>query len=229
GRSWQVISLPAMAGQASLVTADVPASDGGTLYIAGPGIGVQRSVDEGRTWQPLSSGLPSQDVIAFTIHRNQPETLYAAVAGEGIYQSEDAGQNWQKMDGGPAQPIRRLVHSDMEGSMQTGWLYAVSDDAVRLSMDCFCGWRPGGELGDGQVYDVAYNSEAPKQVFVTTQQGLLHSDNGGRTWQPVPADAAHDAKVAIALTPTGALYALEADGEVRVSMDQGDTWTAPDA
>lgn len=227
GRTWQDIALPPAVEKGTLVTAVVPAENGDALYIAGPAIGVQRSEDNGESWQALNENLPSQDIIAFTVHRNQPKTLYAVVADYGLYQSEDAGKTWKKMDSGPTQTIRRLVHSDMEGSMQTGWLYAVSDDAVRLSMDCFCGWRLSGDLDSGQVYDVSYNVNEPKLVFVSTEQGLFRSGNGGQEWQPVAHGG--EERVALALTPEGTLYALDAEGDLIRSEDQGRTWRGPDA
>ena len=155
GMAWNAIPLPEDVTEGQLLAVSVPYTDSQTLYIAGTSIGVQRSTDNGETWQELSANLPSREVTALTVHRRQDETLYAVIAENGIYQSEDAGNTWKKMDSGPSQKVNRLVHSDMEGSMQTGWLYAVSDDAVRLSMDCFCGWRPTGELDAGSVYDVA--------------------------------------------------------------------------
>lgn len=230
GRTWQAIALPAAVMQGgTLLTVDVPGESGNVLYVAGPVIGVQRSEDNGESWQALNAGLPSQDVIAFAIHRNQPETLYAVVADDGLYQSEDAGQTWKKMDGGPTQTIRRLVHSDMDGSMQTGWLYAVSDDAVRLSMDCFCGWRLTGDLEAGKVYDVVYNLDDPRQVVASTARGLFRSDDGGQAWQPVAGAGEGKDNVALALSPEGTLYALNAEGDLMTSNDQGQTWAASDA
>lgn len=225
GATWTTISLPEEVSAGGL--AAVAATTEQTLYIAGPSIGVQRSTDHGETWHALNDDLPDQDVIAFTIHRRQPDTLYAMIAGDGLYQSEDAGATWKKMDSGPAQPVRRLLHSDMEGSMQTGWLYAVSDDAVRLSMDCFCGWRPTGELDAGRVHDVAYDLDAPERVYVTTEQGLWRSDNGGQEWQRVNGDG--PALVALVPAPEGTLYGLDREGELMLSEDQGQTWTLPDA
>ena len=224
GKSWQPIALPEALARGSLATAAVPTRAGDVLYIAGPGIGVQRSDDAGQSWQALNDGLPSQNVTAFAVHRQQPETLYALVPDDGIYRSEDAGNSWRKMDSGPVQVIRRLLHSDMPGSMQTGWLYAVSDDAVRLSMDCFCGWRLGGELSDaGTVYDVTYDFHNPERVYVATEQGLFRSDDGGQQWQQVGRD---DGKLKIALTaaPSGVLYAATPDGIVLRSEDQGQNW-----
>lgn len=230
GRSWQVIALPAAVAQGgNLITAAVPAESDNMLYVAGSAIGVQRSEDNGESWQALNAGLPSQDVVAFAIHRNQPQTLYAVVADNGVYQSENAGQTWKKMDGGPTQAIRRLVHSDMEGSMQTGWLYAVSDDAVRLSMDCFCGWRLTGNLEAGKIYDVVYDLDDPRQVMASTEQGLFRSDDGGQVWQPVAGTEEGEDRVALALTPEGSLYALDTEGNLMTSIDQGQTWAFSDA
>ncbi|NIC04739.1 WD40/YVTN/BNR-like repeat-containing protein [Billgrantia bachuensis] len=227
GGSWREIALPEGGKAGQLMAATVPATAEKALYIAGTSIGVQRSTDNGKTWQKLDEGLPSQDITALTVHRQQPETLYVVIADDGLYQSEDAGESWKKMDSGPTQPIRRLIHSDMEGSMQTGWLYAVSDDAVRLSMDCFCGWRLTGELDAGRVYDLAYDLNTPEVVYVTTDQGLFRSDNGGQEWSSVNLNVAD--KVALTLTSQGTLYALDHEGRLTRSEDQGETWSAPDA
>ena len=227
GETWQELSLPEAVKKGQLVAIAAPATAEQTLYIAGPSIGVQRSADNGNNWHEVDVGLPSQDVTALAVHRQQAETLYAVIADDGLYQSEDAGTTWKKMDSGPGQPIRRLVHSDMQGSMQTGWLYAVSDDAVRLSMDCFCGWRPTGELDAGRVYDVAYDLDDPERVFVATEQGLWRSDNGGQEWQRVTDD--DPALVALTLAPEGTLYGLNREGELLRSDDRGQTWTPPDA
>ena len=167
--------------------------------------------DEGMTWNAIPL----------------PEDVNAVIEEDGIYQSEDAGTTWKKMDSGPSQKINRLVHSDMEGSMQTGWLYGVSDDAVRLSMDCFCGWRPTGALDAGSVYDVAYSLGNPKRVYVVTQQGLWRSETGGQEWQQVAGDGTE--LVALTLSAKDTLYGLNQKGELLHSEDEGQSWTYPDA
>jgi len=227
GMTWNAIPLPEDVNEGQLRAVSVPSTDPQALYIAGPSIGVQRSTDNGETWQELSANLPSREVTALAVHRRQNETLYAVIEEDGIYQSEDAGTTWKKMDSGPSQKINRLVHSDMEGSMQTGWLYGVSDDAVRLSMDCFCGWRPTGALDAGSVYDVAYSLGNPKRVYVVTQQGLWRSETGGQEWQQVAGDGTE--LVALTLSAKDTLYGLNQKGELLHSEDEGQSWTYPDA
>ncbi|WP_085917804.1 WD40/YVTN/BNR-like repeat-containing protein [Halomonas sp. CSM-2] len=227
GMAWNAITLPEDMAEGQLRAVSAPSTDPQTLYIAGPSIGVQRSTDNGETWQELSANLPSREVTALTVHRRQNETLYAVIAEDGIYQSGDAGTTWKKMDSGPSQKVNRFIHSNMDGSMQTGWLYAVSGDAVRLSMDCFCGWRPTGELDAGSVYDVAYDLDGPKRVYVATQQGLWRSENGGQEWQQIDGDGT--VLVTLTLSPQGILYGLNHKGELLHSEDEGQSWTYPDA
>src|SRR3546814_15414001 len=74
-----------------------------------------------------------------------PDTVYAVVAEQGIYRSEDGGAGWRMMDKGPEAEIQRIIHSNLEGSMQSGWLFAATDRGVYRSMDCFCGWRNAGD------------------------------------------------------------------------------------
>src|SRR3546814_7687084 len=91
-----------------------------------------------KSWSHVDRGLPSRDVIAFAAHSAVPDTVYAVVAEQGIYRSEDGGAGWRMMDKGPEAEIQRIIHSNLEGSMQSGWLFAATDRGVYRSMDCFC-------------------------------------------------------------------------------------------
>lgn len=219
GSTWQPVPLPAAVQEGRLST--VAAADSGrVLYISGPGVGVYQSTDGGQTWAPRSGELPSRDVAAFAVHADQPKTLYASL-DEGIYRSEDAGETWTRMDGGPGAPIRQFLHSDMEGSMQTGWLFAATPEGVRRSMDCFCGWRPTGELPKGEVLDVAYDPTQPKRVYASTAQGLFRSTDGGESWERV---AAEPAVSALTVDASGVVYAADREGALLRSADQGGSW-----
>lgn len=109
------------------------------MFATGVGISLLRSQDGGQSWTESGQGLPSRSVTALALHSYQPDTLFAWVLNDGIYRSEDAGANWKRMpDQGPPDPdVGALVHSDLPGSMNTGWLYAVTPSGVYLSMDCF--------------------------------------------------------------------------------------------
>ncbi|MGH2601040.1 MAG: WD40/YVTN/BNR-like repeat-containing protein [Dehalococcoidia bacterium] len=137
GRSWTPLSLPDELHPEKIrevaTSPEVPSS----VYAAGPGAGILRSDDDGKTWRSVSDGLPNQDVASFAVHSFRPDTLYAWIEGKGMFRTEDGGGNWEKMDEGPPADIAALAHSTLEGSMNTGWLYAATPDGPYLSMDCF--------------------------------------------------------------------------------------------
>lgn len=137
GQTWQLLPIPASLKPDTLRTVITTSAAPSSVYAAGPGAGVVRSDDRGQTWRTVSAGLPSQDVSAFTVHSFRPDTLYAWIDGQGVFRTEDGGARWQKMDAGPAGTVIALAHSTLEGSMNTGWLYAATPEGPYLSMDCF--------------------------------------------------------------------------------------------
>jgi photosystem II stability/assembly factor-like uncharacterized protein len=137
GQTWQPLPIPASLKPDMLRTVATTVAAPSSVYAAGRGAGVVRSDDRGQTWRTLSAGLPSQDVSAFAVHSFRPDTLYAWIDGQGVFRTEDAGGRWQKMDAGPRGAVIALAHSTLEGSMNTGWLYAATLEGPYLSMDCF--------------------------------------------------------------------------------------------
>jgi len=221
GRDWEAIALPNVINRGHITSISIPAKSRGVLYVAGPGFGVLRSEDDGRRWNAINSGLPSNDVVALSSHADQPETLYVLVARRGIFRSEDAGSHWRLMDTGPRAKVVQFVHSNMPGSMQTGWLFAATARGVSRSMDCFCGWRDAGALGR-PVTAVAYQRAHPKEVYAAAKDALFFSADGGEHWSPLPSPG-HNVSALVA-TPAGTLYAAVSSGGLFRSADAGMTW-----
>lgn len=73
-----------------------------TLVNGGPEAAIYKSSDAGKTWNKLSSGLPSADMgrIGLAISPANPDYIYAIIeaAGdaEGIYRSTNRGATWEK-------------------------------------------------------------------------------------------------------------------------------------
>ncbi len=229
GRDRERIALPKEIERGRIVSVAIPAHGQGTLYIAGRGFGVLRSADGGRSWIAKNAGLPSRDIVALTAHADQPDTLYVyvnGVNGRGIFRSEDAGGHWRLMDAGPREKILHLIHSNMPGSMQTGWFFAATAKGVDRSMDCFCGWREAGGLARA-VNEVAYDPRQPKHVYAAGEAGLFLSTDGGEQWSQLSAPGPGIS--ALAVTLTGELYAAVGEGELFRSIDHGQTWQRIDA
>ncbi len=221
GRDWVPISLPASVARGRIASVAAAAHRKDVLYVAGPGVGVLRSEDGGRSWVGKNTGLPSRDVVTLTPHAEAPDTIYAYVARKGIYRSEDAGAHWRLMDAGPRERILQLIHTNMAGSMQTGWFFAATPKGVDRSMDCFCGWRDAGALGRA-ITAVAYDPQQPKQVYAATSTELLVSTDGGEQWSQFSAPGSGVS--ALAVTPGGEVYAAVGEGELFRSADHGKTW-----
>jgi len=73
-----------------------------TLINGGPGSGIHRSVDGGKTWQRISSKLPKDDMgrIGLAAAPSKPNRVYAIIEAndeeKGVYLSDDFGQSWAK-------------------------------------------------------------------------------------------------------------------------------------
>jgi len=88
-------------------------------------------------------------------------------------------------------------------------------------MDCFCLWQSAGHLAS-QILSVTYDPKQPEHLAAATENGLLRSVDGGENWtemEPLGSRA-----VAAAFTRSGALFAIDADGKLFRSADQGGAW-----
>jgi photosystem II stability/assembly factor-like uncharacterized protein len=220
GKAWSQITLPAEAQDSPISGVAQAAEDPNTLYLAGPGFGVLQSKDGGKRWKNISQALPSKKVTALTAHADQPETVYAYIEGKGIFRSQDAGASWRVVDQGPRSVIKKVIHTDMPGSMETGWLFAATKDGVRRSMDCFCGWHKAGDI-DSEVYAVTYDPDEPQRVYAAAEKGIFVSTDGGETWNAIETPGTR--ATALVAGPSGLLYAAGKDALYR-SRDQGAAW-----
>jgi photosystem II stability/assembly factor-like uncharacterized protein len=73
-----------------------------TLVNGGPGSGVHRTTDGGKTWKKITAGLPGVELgrVGLAMSPSDPDTVYAQVeAAEkngGIFRSTDNGKSWEK-------------------------------------------------------------------------------------------------------------------------------------
>lgn len=225
GKSWQTIAIAPLKDRQISSFAVSPASKG-ILYVTGAGVGVLRSDDGGNTWVERNEGLANRDVIAVAAHTTQPETAYAVLKDKGVYRSQDGGHSWRLMDRTSQQGLRQLIHSNMPGSMQTGWLFAATAKGVRRVMDCFCLWQSAGKLF-GQAYAVTYDPREPKHLYAATETGLFSSLDGGEDWVPIKSPTSEI--IALAFTRSGVLFAINADSDLYTSKDGGATWMKANA
>ncbi|MEO7794611.1 MAG: glycosyl hydrolase, partial [Thermoanaerobaculia bacterium] len=73
-----------------------------TLVGGGPESALYKSVDAGKNWRKLESGLPKGDIgrIGLALSPQQPDVVYAIIEAEGdlggFFRSTDRGESWEK-------------------------------------------------------------------------------------------------------------------------------------
>ena len=176
-----------------------------------PFLGLIRSTDAGRRWQPISL-LGKRD---FHVLEAAGERVYGfgsdfETRAEGFLISRDRGRNWSERD--VPEPLIALA-LDPEDPQR---LLASGQRALYLSEDAGRRWR----RIEGPAGLVAWSD----RVAVVDREGAVHSarkpggglrrvgDIGG---QPAALEA----------VPRGGLYVALHDGTIKHSGDGGSTWT----
>ena len=119
GKSWQNVSIPNLPERSSITTIDASRHDPAGAYVVTQVRGelhpsAYRTRDYGKTWQAITSGLPSQQNVR--VVRDDPGRAGLLFAGtdKGIYLSFDDGDHWQSLQLNlPVCPITDIdVHGD---------------------------------------------------------------------------------------------------------------------
>ena len=129
----------------------------------------------------------------------------------GLIESTDAGQSWQPLSlrGEADFHALQAAHGNVYGYEAGSGAFMVSSDREQ--------WETRSTLA---LRDFAVSPTDPDTVLATTERGLAHSTDGGRTWTAVRAPV-----TAVLAWSGDSLYGLGPDGSVHVSPDGGASWT----
>ncbi len=178
------------------------------------GGGVCISEDYGRSWRPISQGLPNLPCTSIALDPKSPpesRTLYAAMFGDGVYKSTDGGKTWHRASNGLATPQNRHVYSiriHPDGTLfcsitgkRSGMKFAPGSGLWR-SKDGGRTWqcitqnldlRWAGDFDfHPQNSNIIYLAAASAPGF--SQGGLYKTTDGGKTWHHLVGDGLPDEK-----------------------------------
>lgn len=176
--------------------------------------GVLGSADGGRTWQPLGGASDAMSLTAATA------TLIVIAGHEILSESRDGGQTWQAI---PAELPSLDIHGFAQDPADQARMWAsLATGGLWESRDGGRAWEL--VTPENVVFPVAVSSPTGVRLFGVSANGLVSSNDSGRTWG-VLGDPGLYPMTSLATTAGGSvLVAGGIDGLAR-SDDGGVTWS----
>ena len=185
------------------------------------GNGGLRSRDGGRSWR-ITTDWRVTEVQDVAVDPTDPAHVYLATA-YGVWTTADQGDTWREATGNLAKQYTQAVAVDRT---QAGRVFAGMEGGLFLSEDAGQSWAKVAAFED--VLDIQQSITDPRRWLAGTQNdGVLMSDDGGRSWQAARQRSLRQATVyAVAIDPADATRMAAAgwDTGVLVSTNGGQSW-----
>ena len=152
----------------------------------GPGSGIHKSSDAGRTWTKITNGIPPGNLgrIGMDIYRKNPNILYAVIQHQtesGTYRSDDAGMSWRKMSNVNPRPMYfSQIRVDPTNDLRVyvgGVQIHISDDGGKTFIE-------NGTLHSDH-HALWINPANPNHIIDGNDGGIGMSWDKGKTWEGI--------------------------------------------
>lgn len=162
-----------------------------TFRSGGPGSGLYKTTDGGKTWEKLKNGLPDSEMgrIAVAVSPVNTNMVYAVVEAAndegGLYRSDDNGGSWERVNKSMAVIERPFYfHQIYPDPVDTFKVYKpsfnlnVSDDGGKTMRIAYVG---GGDVHvDHHAFWIS--RENHDLLYLGTDGGVYKSIDQGKTW-----------------------------------------------
>lgn len=154
----------------------------------GPGSGLYKSTDAGKTWKEMKKGLPlEKGKMAIAVSRANPNKVYALIESDsnqekgGLFVSNNAGDSWWRVSADHRLIQRAWYYIEVfPDPNEENTVYVLSAPALR-SNDGGKTWeRITGTHGD--YHDLWINPNNSKNLCISNDGGAAISFNKGATW-----------------------------------------------
>lgn len=224
-------------------------TDGAQSWHELPGL---RGHGTGARWQPGAGGLCLHTIL---LDPSDPARIYVAISAAGAFRTDDGGQTWQPINRGlvsqyipdPTAEVGHCVHRIAMHKTRPDILFMQKHWDVMRSDDAGGTWHEvSGNLPTDFGFVIDVHAHEPDTVYVVPiksdsehypPEGKLRvyrSRTGGNDWEPLAnglpqrdcyVNVLRDAMAVDSLDSCG-VYFGTTGGQVYVSPDSGDSWTA---
>jgi len=153
----------------------------------GPGSGLHKSTDGGKTWKKLARGLPDGELgrIALAVAPTRPNVVYAIVEAKksALYRSEDLGETWTKMSSSPAVTGRPFYFASVLVDPRDYNRIYKPDFNVGVSTDGGQSFTQRGGRAHGDYHAIWVNPQDTFQLYVGTDGGVYQSNDKANTFK----------------------------------------------
>ncbi|WP_343486296.1 glycosyl hydrolase [Allomuricauda sp. d1] len=156
----------------------------------GPGSGLHKSTDGGKTWTKLTQGIPKSNLgkIGLALSPFNSETIYAAIELDrkkgGVFISKNGGASWSKQSDAVSGGTGPHYYQELYASPhQEGRLYLMSN-TVQVSDDHGKSFEFMNEKNKHvDSHAMAFKKDDPNYVLFGTDGGLYESYDLTKTWR----------------------------------------------
>ncbi len=150
---------------------------------------VKKSTDCGRSWQTIFvEDNPQIEMTALAIDNYNTNILYAGTSHGVVYKSFDAGHSWST----PFKKVDSYIKKILVNPLDTRIIYvATRSNGLFKTTDAGKTWKDLNKNlskypGYNQYIDLFFNPSRKNSLFLISRYGLLKTEDGGLTWEPIP-------------------------------------------
>ena len=156
----------------------------------GPGSGIHRSDDDGKSWKKLTNGIPKSNLgkIGIAMSYQDPDVVYAAIELDrtkgGVFRSEDRGESWTKMSNTVSGGTGPHYYQELYTSPHKFDRLYLMNVQILTSEDGGKNFTEleGARQKHSDHHAIAFKNSDPDYIMVGTDAGIYESFDLAKNW-----------------------------------------------